>query len=112
MSKINNKYKHILELDESIYPKRVSYMSPKNIKDILIISKLKNTISQIPENTNLINKGCYKCNQCYLCMWILYETDTFSSMHTNQVFKINEQIDCNTEGIISLIDCLKHERWV
>ena len=115
ISKIINKYKHILELDESlkkIIPKDsifVSYRSPKNIKDILISSKLKNTIPQIPENINPINKGCYKCNQCYLCRWFLYETDTFSSMHTNQVFKINEHIDCNTEGIIYLIDCLKHE---
>ena len=111
ISKIINKHKYIPEYDEelkNIIPKSsvfVSYKSPKNIKDILISSKLKDTTlpHEITES-----KGCYKCNKCYLCRWFLQETKTFTSMHTNQIFNITSKIDCNTVCIIYLIDCLKH----
>ena len=114
MNKIINKHKYILELDEElkkIIPKDsifVSYRSAKNVKDILISSKLKDpTVTVTVENGE--DKGCYKCNKCYLCRWFLQETKTFTSMHTNQIFTINDKIDCNEKGIIYLIDCLKHE---
>ena len=109
MSKIINKYKYILELDtdlQSIIQKDsifVSYRSPKNIKDILISSKLK---EQKQQQNMEAERGCFKCSKCYLCKWYLQETKTFTSYQTNQEFNITSNITCNSRGIIYLIDCM------
>ena len=109
MSKIINKYKYILELDtdlQSIIQKDsifVSYRSPKNIKDILISSKLK---EQKQQQNMEEERGCFKCSKCYLCKCYLQETKTFTSFQTNQEFNITSNITCNSRGIIYLIDCM------
>ena len=111
MTKIINKHKNILSLDGEllkVIPKDsifVSYRSPKNIKDLLISSRLKN-IDQQSEN---IENGCFKCNKCYLCRHYLQETNTFTSYHTNQVFDIRQNITCNTKNVIYLIECILHQ---
>ena len=114
MSKIINKHKYLLGLDnrlKSILPMEnifVSYRSPKNIKDLLISSKLKNC-NTLQQNA-AANTGCYKCKKCYLCKWYLRETKSFTSFHTNQVFQIKSNITCSSKNIIYLIDCETHER--
>ena len=112
MTKIINNNKNVLSLDPQlleIVPKDsifVSYRAPKNIKDLLISSKLQN-FDQQPEQT--IENGCFKCNKCYLCRHYLQETKTFTSYHTNQIFDIRQHITCNTKNVIYLIECLQHE---
>ena len=112
MTKIINNNKNVLSLDPQlteIVPKDsifVSYRAPKNIKDLLISSKLRNNDRQ-PEQS--IENGCFKCNNCYLCRHYLQETKTFTSYHTNQVFDIRQHITCNTKNVIYLIECLQHQ---
>merc|ERR1711933_249102 len=53
--------------------------------------------------------GCKRCNKCYLCKWYMRDTKTFTSHHTNQIFKIKEKITCEDQGIIYLVDCGKHK---
>ena len=111
MTKIINNNKNVLSLDPQlleIVPKDsifVSYRAPKNIKDLLINSKLRN-FDQQPEQH--IENGCFKCNNCYLCRHYLQETKTFTSFHTNQVFDIRQHITCNTKNVIYLVECLQH----
>ena len=111
MTKIINKHKNILSLDgelTKVIPKDsifVSYRSPRNIKDLLISSKLKNN----DQHTERIENGCFKCNKCYLCRHYLQETRTFTSYHTNQVFDIRQNITCNTKNVIYLIECILHQ---
>ena len=111
MTKIINKHKNILSLDgelTKVIPKDsifVSYRSPRNIKDLLISSKLKN----YDQHTEHIENGCFKCNKCYLCRHYLQETNTFTSYHTNQVFDIRQNITCNTKNVIYLIECILHQ---
>ena len=113
MNYILNKHKYILGLDEdtkNIIPGSsifVSNRGAKNIKDILIHSKLKPITDEdaAPNNAS----GCFKCNatRCYLCKNYLNVTKTVTSQHTSQVFEIESILTCNTECVIYIIDCLK-----
>ena len=99
MTKIINKHKNILLLDQEllkIIPNEsifVSYRSPKNIKDLVMNSKLRNTET----HTSTEENGCFKCGKCYLCKHYLQQTNTFTSYHTNQIFHIKQHITCNTK---------------
>ena len=86
---------------ESIF---VSYRSPKNIKSLLINSKLRTD-----DATEPTQHGCFKCNKCYLCRRYLQETRTFTSHHTQQTFNIKQNITCNNKNVIYLIECSTHE---
>ena len=122
MTKIIQKHKNILSMDPEllkVIPKEsifVSYRSPKNIKDLLISSKLRNIDDtrqqqqqQQQQSQQQQQQGCFKCNKCYLCRHYLRETETFTSYHTNQTFNIRQSITCNTKNVIYLIECLTHE---
>ena len=102
-----HKYKYLLELDPvvsaAIPPDSIfaSYKQPKSIKAMLVHSKFRSS-----ENTPIVSNskfGCKSCNNCFLCKFYLIETDTFKSYHCDSEFKINQELTCNSEGIIYLI---------
>ena len=43
-----------------------------------------------------------------MCKNYLVECKEFSSFHTNQIFRQNSRISCNTELVIYKIDCITH----
>ena len=111
LNKIIYKHKYILKLDNElskiINPENifVSYRSNKSIKDMLICNKLKSGNDQIYEET-----GCFKCNKCYLCKLYLKETKTYKSYHSNQVFRIQNRLTCDSKYVVYLIDCDLHKK--
>ena len=128
LARIINKFKHILDIDpkvsrvippESVF---VSFRRAKNFKDLVVHSKLRgsidnnvckfvNNICSNTESVNLCKKptlgSCKPCGnkKCVLHEKYLSVGSTFTSFHTDQVFNIVGDIDCNTKGIIYLIDC-------
>ena len=126
MSKIINKHKYILELEPKIVkiipPKSlfVSHRSAKNLKAILISSKLPKgpalpnndsnrvTVEHLPVDRD-ISLGIQSCKKCYLCCNFMELTDTFTSFHTDQVFKHKSKLTCESECIIYLTDCITHK---
>ena len=120
------KHKHILNLDEDllkvIKPDNIvaSYRSAKTLQDTLIHSKLpklERTVEATPTNSISdqrvhsdavsIDGGCKGCLKgCAVCKYFLKATTTVTSFHTNSIFKIIDQIDCNTPGIVYLINDL------
>ena len=110
MSKIINKHKYIInkspQLKKIINPDNifVSHRSNKTIKEKLICNKLRSQQSQ-EVDTASVNAGCVKCDKCYLCRWYVKETKEFTSYHTNQVFRIKDNITCEDKYVIYLVDC-------
>ena len=78
-----------------------TYKQPKNILSLLVHSKFNSS----PGNIENFNVGCKKCKNanCFLCKYYLIETDTFKSFHCDTVFKINQELTCETMGIIYLL---------
>ena len=77
----------------------VAYKRPKNLKDILVHSKLSMT------NTN---SGTVKCLQprCQICQ-CLNCTNQFMNNRTSQIYHTQGHIDCTTKYVIYLIQCSK-----
>ena len=142
MSKIINKFKYIIELDPKlakIIPPSslfVSHRASKNLKSILISSKLpkgpapprntpatsileiRNESNPGPSSPAIVHNmqsvpnpehGIHSCNKCYLCINFLQLVDSFTSFHTDQVFKHKSKLTCNSECIIYLTDCITHK---
>ena len=138
MTKIINTHKHILDLDpllNKVIPSSsvfVSHRSAKNLKDILISSKLPKGPVAVHDDLDInhidngygfprpsiasrnvqatidINAGVVSCNKCYLCKYYLQVCDQFSSFHTEQIFKHKSRLTCDTECIIYLCECITH----
>ena len=107
-----NDQKYLLDLDPKLkelidHSKIfVSYRGNRTLKDLLIHSKmptteLATTESLIVELENGMSSPCEK--GCYLCKNYLVKTKTINSYHTNEVFNINDKIDCNSRNVIYLI---------
>ena len=133
MSKIINRHKHILDLDNklvNIIPSSsvfVSCRSAQTIKDLLISSKLPlpipehssssrppncsvNESEQVTNDTSTAPElGCFKCmNKCYMCQHYLSECNKFTSPHTEQWFMHKSHLTCSSECIIYMIECDTH----
>ena len=116
ISRILGKHKHILEIDEErnevIKPENIiaSYRGAKTIQDMLVHSKLPtiresgtNVAPEVIEGN--VTGACQKCTKgCVLCKNYLKTCTTFSSYHTNSEFTLNENVDCNTTGVVYLIN--------
>ena len=104
-----HKYKYLLELDTvvsaAIPPDSIfaSYKQPKSIKAMLVHSRFQSSGNTATSTASNSNFGCRPCNNCFLCKNYLIETDTFQSYHCDTVFKINQELNCNSEGVIYLI---------
>ena len=59
---------------------------------------------------NSMEFGCKACGKCYLCRRYLVVCSEFTSFHTDQRFRHRSIIDCNTECIIYLLECILHEK--
>ncbi len=108
-----HKHKHLLELDSElckiIPPSKVftSYRGNKTLKRILAPSKLYPIIQTDEDNTPPDNDlyGCFKCSKnCKMCRLFLIETKTFTSYHTDQIFKIKHTLSCESTWFIYLIN--------
>ena len=75
---------------------------------MLICNKLRSQQSQ-EVDTASVNAGCVKCDKCYLCRWYVKEIKEFTSYHTNQVFRIKDNITCEDTYVIYLVDCDFHQ---
>ena len=116
VSRILGKHKHILQLDDEltsvIKPESIvaSYRGVNTIGDALIHSKLPKLVDEVSEDSvgEIVedNAGaCHKCVKgCILCKNYLRPCKSFSSYHTNREFPIIDDLDCNTTGVIYLIN--------
>ena len=116
-----NKHKHVLELDSElcsvIRPESIftSFRSAKTLHDLLVHSRLpmlnnnsENSDEDIASTSNEVksdSNGCWGCKKgCNFCKFYLKQTKIAYSYHTNSVFKINSNIDCNSENVIYIIN--------
>lgn len=105
ISKVLNKYKHVLDLDPSI--KRFmdkgkffgSFRRCKTLGDILINSRYP----KIKHNTE--SKGCISCGKCTLCKNYLVTTTKIESLHTTEgkSYNIDNTISCSDDYVIYFI---------
>ena len=98
------KHSHLIENDSSLKeifpsPAVIAYRRPKNLKDILVTSKVK--------KQETFKLGCYKqCGRsnCKCCK--AANTDhSFSSTVKKQRFKIYVTFNCKTENSIYILTC-------
>ena len=109
-TKIINEFKHLLNLDQDlakiIPPETVilTFKIAKNLQDILTSSKFSSNSTE--------EGGCYKCtkNRCSLCKHFLEEGKLIKSYHTKSTFKISNKLNCESQGVIYLVNDIKCKR--
>ena len=108
---------HILLVDEKmrkIYPQApsVSYRQPRNLKQILVRSRLKTLPHSDCSDLEERPAGCYKHQhggrgrKCLLCPR-LNEGKVFRSSYTGLSYKIRYNLTCKSKYIVYLITCQK-----
>ena len=113
VSKILRRNLHILESTELLkrfFPiKRIitAYRRPKNLKEILAPSKLRDRIGT--SETDNSETGCDKCTsrRCDLCSNYFESARKFSSFVTNKYYTIKQKLDCKSKNVIYLASCNK-----
>ena len=85
-------------------PPLVAYKRNKNLKDMLIRSKVPK-----PNNSRPKRKltGMKKCGKCVTCPFVK-ESKKVKSTATNFYKEINQSVDCNSDNIIYMIECGKN----
>ena len=134
MSKIINRNKHFLVSDQTLKKlmpvEKVFVTSRKNrsIGDMLVRNRYRpssmttNPSQDFPESGNgdgestseelevELEHGCHACGKCYCCKSkFLTPCDSFTSYHTDQVFKFKKKITCQSTGLIYLAECITCE---
>ena len=108
------KHRHILSLDERLVnvidPSRIfaSYRGAKTLQDLLIHSKLSSsTVEKPPEEVEVGEGRCQHCKKtCVLCKHYLKTTTHVSSCHSSSSYPIKQVVDCDTQGIVYIINDL------
>ena len=102
LKKIMEKHFFLLQGDlemQAVFPRppMVSFRNPKTIKNIVVRAKLPPEVSK---------KGSFKCNgrRCKICKHVL-ETNEFTSFTTGKTFRINFELNCNSNCLIYLLNC-------
>ena len=115
VGKFISKYKHILQLDDSIKdiikPEKVfvSHRGNKTLKDLLVPSKIgsakpKETDSDLTCSDFL---GCTPCKKgCKVCKLFLKPSKVAKSYHNEQTFIIKQHIDCKSKNVIYMVNDL------
>jgi hypothetical protein len=87
-------------LKECIGKPVIAFRRPKNLKDMLVHSKIC-----VQTDSNLQN-GMNRCNnrRCEICDLVL-TGNRFSSGVTGDSFYINKHFDCNSKNVVYLISC-------
>ena len=75
----------------------VSFRNGFSLKNHLVRAKVK-PLERKRGSTGCKNVSCLTCNN-------LSETLVFCSNVTNEIFKINHQLDCNSQNIVYLLSC-------
>ena len=91
---------------------RLSYRQPRNLKQIMVRSRLE--VLPHSDCSDLIAQpaGCYRHQhggrgrKCLLCPR-LKEGDSFSSNFTGQTYKIRHHLTCKSKYVVYLITCDK-----
>ena len=103
---------HSSPLMREIFPARSiipAFRRPKNLKEILAPSKLRQSESQIEHHgTQAPPAGCFKCRKtCDLCKKYFTESTSFTSYATGKTYQIKEHLTCNSSNVIYLASCNK-----
>ena len=114
MNNIVKKYQHILEWSPEtakLFPKGcifVSYKVEPTIRNLLCKSGFPALTENenLPRNVNISNLGgCFKCDKkCKTCSMFLYEGQYAWSHNTNDKFRINKKMNCESKNIIYIIN--------
>jgi hypothetical protein len=116
ISNILKRNLHILEstdLLKNIFGgKRIvtAYRRPKNLKEILAPSKLRDSDVENSPNNGLNNGkiGCNKCSgRCDLCRNYLESSRKFTSIATKKFYFIKQELGCKSKNVIYLVTCNK-----
>ena len=96
--------------NKKIFPQKsfmVSYKRSRNLKEILVPTKLPKTDYTPTQNGK--HPGCFKCSakNCDICQNCLKETKKFSSLVTKNSYHIKHHLSCNQKSCIYLITCNK-----
>ena len=89
--------KNLQFLYEDPETKRVSFRSVRNLKSLLVRSKV------YPLERQVDSAKC-KSKRCQVCLNI-NETDTFDSFQTKQKSKIDHHLNCNDKCLNYLLSC-------
>ena len=86
-------------LRKAIPPPLVAFRRPKNLKDMLVHSRMRNkTPGEVRGNFNCRDSRCQLCPNLIL-------GDKFTSTTTGRVFTINQTFDCNAKNVVYVISC-------
>ena len=109
LSSIIHKHFHILQSSERLKeifkePPIVAFRKPKSLKQFLVRAKV-NKESEVSSNDKT-SLGCFKLHNknCKLCQRLV-QSDNFSSSVTGRTYKIKDEINCKSKGVIYLITC-------
>jgi hypothetical protein len=99
-ARILSKHPHTSHLKEDKF--MVAYRRPKNLKDLLVHSRL--TMTNLPP-------GMFRCGapRCQICIHV-DTTSQFKNNRTNQLFRTQGHITCATKFVIYLIKCTKCQK--
>ena len=118
IGRVLNLYKHILRLDpelcKAVNPDGIfaSFRGAKTIHDKLVHSRLTtledSTDEKKPEDEVHPIGGCKHCNakRCDICNNFLKQTDVAYSYHTNSIFNINQNVNCESKNVVYVINDL------
>ena len=101
------KHWHILKKIPRCSPKPLfAFKRSKNLKDILVKSRLDTT----PALHNTVDKkiplGFYPSLNCTACRYAI-KTNCFQNAAGDRTFYIKDYVNCNSKGIVYLIQCVK-----
>jgi len=120
-SSLGRKYKNIINIDTELklYKSVIVYCNHKNLRSLLVSSKLTNINSNTTGQTKnnqaaIINRtrtlgeeGFSLCNEqrCITCKLHATTTNTFRSSRYNTTFNLTQNLNCKSTNIIYLITC-------
>ena len=109
------KHKYLLALDPEVSkvvpPDSVfaSFRQPKSIGNMLTRSTFKSSRNrEAPTSSGRNALGCHRCiKSCHLCKRFLIPTKTFKSYSCKEMYTIKQDLNCQSEGIIYLLNDVK-----
>ena len=75
---------------------------PKNLQRLVGGLKDEHTIGRKMPN----DAGCYKCKRCHACP-VIHENSSFKSTSTGKIYKIRQNLSCDSAWVIYLSTCKK-----
>ena len=114
VARVLHNHKYLLALDPEVNkiipPDSIfaSFRQPKSIGNMLVRSTFKSSSSSCEASTSGDILGCDTCAQsCHLCKHFLIASKTFKSYSCDEVYTIRQNLNCQSEGIIYLLNDVK-----